>query len=181
MGDIRPGRSIRTPGYATESLDAWRLFVYRDVGNIPVVSVSYFLDCIVPNYSSKEAEALKELIKTGTITKKGIWYGFMTEPKDSNHKEVDVFRNLCSIFDCIIGKSPDAALQPVCTYTGAITPWSQRGNNSKPDGFLELRKHSTVLDHDDHASGWEDIVRAWGFKKEDTEADRLDVHSLFFA
>ncbi len=177
MGDIRSGRSILTPGYATESLNAWRLFVRRGVGYIPVVSVSYFLDCIVPNYSSKEAEALKELIKTGTITKKGIWYGFMTEPKDSNHKEVDVFRNLCSIFDCIIGKSPDAALQPVCT--GATTPWSQRGNNSKPDGFLELRKRSPVLDHDNHA--WGDIVQAWAFKKEDTEADRLDVHSLFFA
>ncbi len=173
MRDIRAGRSIHT---LAGSLDAWRLFVHQDLGYVPVVSVSYFLDCVVPSYSLNEAEALKkELIKTGAITEKGIWYGFTTEPKDSNH-EVAVFRNLHSIFDRIIEKSPDATLQPVCT--GAITPWSQCRNNSKPDGFLELHKRSPILDHDNHT--WGDIVQAWEFKKEDTEADQLDVCSLFF-
>ncbi len=35
-----------------------------------------------------------------------------------------------------------------------------------------------LLDRGNHA--WEDIVQAWEFRKHDAEAERSDVHDLFF-
>jgi hypothetical protein len=181
-------------------LDDARATIVEDLGEIPVVSVNFFIQHALPPVENSVIQAIKtSLVRSKDITNRGRWSCFPKDPKDSSKTETDAFRGLSTVYSKVVhAASPIMKVQPRLdfTYKPNEAPVSERTNDTRPDGALELKVKKSlsvgVLDSSgggsvrrsvrlgslfetlkDPKSHWEDIVLPCEFKLH--EKDYLDV------
>jgi hypothetical protein len=189
-----PSTSVETPSrsrryasnqYLTGVLDEARSIVVEDFGDVPTLSVDSFIEGILPPVGEADLTKVKALlVKSKHINKKNQWNVFNRDPKQSGRSEAHAFKGLPTIFNNVVKaassilKNSRARLHFV--YKPNDAPASERNNDTRPDGQLELTMKKSLgklVSHQlrsiDEKSRWEDIVVPFELKLD--EKDYLDV------
>ncbi|KAJ3710136.1 hypothetical protein DFJ43DRAFT_1142763 [Lentinula guzmanii] len=148
------------------------------VGGLPKfigeISVDDYFKHVLPplpiHLENKVEEVCNILNQNGTYNPTTLrWKQFPQDPKDQSPDEPKVFLPLADIFKAIVqaAQQLDPQLEPnfELVVDGYVAPISERGNDSRPDGFFkitdkalsEMRKKCEVLMKKE---GWEDVPRA---------------------
>ncbi|KAJ3780441.1 hypothetical protein GGU10DRAFT_321726 [Lentinula aff. detonsa] len=146
------------------------------VGGLPKfigeISVDDYFKHVLPplpiHLENKVGEVCKILNQNGTYNPTTLrWKQFPQDPKDQSLDEPKVFLPLADIFKAIVqaAQQLDPQLEPnfKLVVDGYVAPISERGNDSRPDGFFkitdkalsEMRKKCEVLMKKE---GWEDDI-----------------------
>lgn len=182
-------RVTNGPQFRTGDLESRRTAVVEDLGEIPVVSLNYFLEnaeleCIT---SIEVKQILDDLKAKKLYTTK--WTGFPDEPSKVSADETDVFAPLEAIFKavCEVPRGTRKATVRM-GYVPNSSPMSERANATRPDAHLELEQGDVALaalaalEADESKTknkSWANIVLACQFKKHATLAKVEDVRNAF--
>ena len=168
--------------YLSGQLDLARLAVMEDLRAIPVVSLKFLFDHVLPPLpSTLELHKLHASLRSENVVQENGWLGFETPPTESQKREDLIFEPLISVFDAMLELvKRDKTLSPVLKmrHTPNSAPFSKRANGSRPDGFLELLERKSV-DTEIGKSNWEDIPVSMEFKKSDSYGEKCDVSPMF--
>ncbi|KAJ3745087.1 hypothetical protein DFH05DRAFT_1492214 [Lentinula detonsa] len=147
------------------------------VGGLPKfigeISVDDYFKHVLPplpiHLENKVGEVCSILNQNGTYNPTTLrWKQFPQDPKDQSPEETKVFLPLADIFKAIVqaAQQLDPNLEPNFTLVvnGYITPMSERGGDSRPDGFFsitdkalsEMRKKCESLMKKE---GWKDVPK----------------------
>jgi len=155
-----------------------RSVVVEDLGDVPLVSVDFFIDSVLPPVDSTVLENIKAaLIAKKRINKKNGWSAFPKSPKATATSETRAFSKFPIMIKHIVeAASPLMNSEPALQFVYNLneTPVSERNNYSRPDSQLELKTKKSlgapsssrrlrsrdVLDK----THWEDIVLPCEFK-----------------
>jgi hypothetical protein len=167
-----------TPG-PTGNLDSGRAAVMEDLHSVPIVSLAFFLEKVLPSPASFDLEKVKKQLNTDGLTTGIGWKGFRTRPKSSKAEESTAFRALQDVYDGVVKStlnSHDGYAQVLqMKYNPNRAPLSKRVDMSRPDSFLELLMRLSVAVNEKDNFNWEDIPVSMEFKKGDGEKERFDV------
>ena len=160
--------------------------VFQELGrHIPRGSLDYFLSIMPPLRSEFDIEWITEyLIQSGDLVKWGdtlVW----NELKEISvaRENVNYNKTLVNIFRAVLDAAEKTSLvepSPVPILSlitgGNSVPWSARGSNLKPDGYLVLRetresKLEKVL--------WYNIAACLEFKKDSGSIQRFEACCCF--
>ena len=179
-------RTSESSEYRSRHVKKQRKVVFQELGRrIPRGSLDYFLSIIPPLRPEFDIERITEyLVQSGDLVQWGdalVWNEF---------KEISVAREnviynkpLVNIFRAILEAAEKTSLvepSPVPTLSlitdGNSVPWSARGSNLRPDGYLVLRetkenKLEKVL--------WYNIAACLEFKKDSGSVQRFEVCRCF--
>ncbi|KAF9233645.1 hypothetical protein BU15DRAFT_66398 [Melanogaster broomeanus] len=173
-------KQVSGPLFYTGDLTHGRTAVLQDLQHIPVVSLEYFKDAILPPLLPKinVASIRKSLVKSSVLTEDGRWKKFSVEPRHDSRTEPVVFEGLKSIFDGIVSEVSNV-LQRSSTLRlvekPSATPLSHRNNSSRPDAYLLLKKKKSIsINPTGQRHSWDDIPVSFEFKKSPSEDDRVN-------
>lgn len=154
-------------------LEAARTAVVADLGDIPQVSVEFFIKSALPSVEPIDIHRVRKRLRQ---TKAGVIHRFPKAPKDAEGAEPVVFAPMKDLFDDIVTCLTSGSKQPRLKYmhSPGSTPGSERANSTRPDSHLELLipkscKGSTS------ASAWADIPLVLEQKKLKNASTILDV------
>jgi hypothetical protein len=97
-------------------LDNARAIVIEDLGEIPLVSVEFFIEHALPHVEMSAIHAINTSLQTNCITKRGRWSGFSKDPQNSGKKETGAFRGLPAIFKNIVDAASPILKKDSCLY-----------------------------------------------------------------
>jgi hypothetical protein len=171
--------------YLTGVLDEARSIVVEDLGDIPLFPVDSFIERVLPPAKEPLLEEVKALlVQRKHINNQKRWDAFSKTPKQSGKSETNAFKTLPTVFKNIVtAVSRDSKARPHFVYNPNDAPASERNNDTRPDGQLELTAKKSLgnrvgrLRSEDTKSRWEDIVVPFEFKLD--EKDFLDVSLLY--
>lgn len=172
--------------YQTDELDDARLAVLQDLGEtVPQITLKDFMEHVAPRQPDFDLEGTLKTLRKGpkpTLSpQSGRWAAFEKEvPANQTDHEDAVFKPLVTIgkkvVKAIIANSPSKNESTAeLTHNPTFTPFSERTNATKPDGYFLLRERS----HPD-GSAWADIALLCEYKKHSSDADIYDVSRSYF-
>ncbi|KAH7917384.1 hypothetical protein BV22DRAFT_1135454 [Leucogyrophana mollusca] len=168
--------------YRTGDLILGKTAVLKDLGSIPIVSLDYFQEAVLPPLPLQiTTSSIKtSLIDQNKLTREGKWAAFQNDPKDDSRREEHAFGPLASAFNSVIEEALKLVNSPSTlkfVQNPSTAPKSQRTNTSRPDAYLlminkkSFEQHADVLNPRD---SWDDIVVSFEYKKNDGKDDRID-------
>jgi len=176
--------------YQSDRLEDARLAVLQDLGSyIPMIPFQTFLNYLAPPQPDFDLYATMQLLKSGSKpvrTSSKRWPKFAKAPKDSQGSEDEVFSPMPEIFtkvvDAIVANSGGNLKEDKRTVDFLQNPSraptsAERLNESRPDGYLVMKKRNKVISKDgkDEDVFWADIALACEYKRKGGTDDVDDV------
>jgi len=176
--------------YQSGQLEDARLAVLEDLGSyVPEIPFQTFLDYLAPPLPDFDHDVTMESLKSGSepaLSSSNRWSKFPKDPKDSQGSEDRVFSPMPEIFTKVVvaiaansggklneqGRTVDFLQNPSRAPTSA-----ERLNESRPDGYLVMKKRNKVISKDgkDEDVFWADIALACEYKRKGGTDDVDDV------
>ena len=157
--------------FKTASILPTREIIAVDTEQVPVVSLEYFQQTLLPKPLAAAVSVL-ESRPNGLFTKNNQLHGFAQDPAASGKTEGGIACLLKNVFDQLVKlvKEQDKkALQTVQFIYEPNQPTTGTTNPSRPDGYLRRIYGEETLAQEQHS--WEDIVSADEYKLHGTETD----------
>jgi hypothetical protein len=172
-------------------LNKGKTAVLHDLQVIPVVSIKYFKDAILPNLPNINIADIRDsLIKSSLWTKDEGWVCFHSEsseafdpeqntrPKPSKdpRPEEAIFEGVNQIFDDVITAASQLSSTLELNSKPSKSPSSHRLDTSCPDAYLLLKQRKSIpKDLTDDQDSWDDIAISFEFKKCAGSADHISI------
>jgi hypothetical protein len=157
--------------YRASTLEDARL---NDLGDsVPEVPLSFFLEQVAPVPLIDSAKVKEKLEGTDAFTKAGRWRGYSKDPSELSGGEAVVFKPFQQAIQRVIDAchSISASFNYV-NNPNVATPYSERSNTGRPDGYFVRPKTQHDRSPRDH---WDDIFGPAEYKKGFSRADVVDV------
>lgn len=186
---------VSSPEFRSGDSTKRKTVVFKDLQYIPVVSIKYFKDAILPKTPiTNIANVRDSLIKSSLWTEDKGWARFYSEPgedsepreyplpepsNDSRLEEV-VFEGVGRVFDDVVKAAKQVSPQLLPTLElisePSKSPSSHRLNTARPDAYLLMKQRKSIpKDPTDDQDSWDDIAVSFEFKKHTGSADRISV------
>ena len=174
----------------TQTVSAVPQAVVKDLTEIPMVTVDFFLQSALPEIDQDEFGEIMDLMRkesVGGIRDDGKLMGLSETPSASGKTESGALHPLKPVFDAIVRCAakihPDGRHRATLDlkYKPDATPTSSKDNSSRPDFYLSLIDGDEALKLTGAQEPWEDISVAGEVKKlidNETEHDVLRMKFL---
>jgi hypothetical protein len=176
--------------YDSGFLDEARSTVVEDFGEVPLVTLDFFMKTVLPPVDSSVLRDIKAaLVAKKHIKKDHRWSAMPKNPSQTGKRETEAFQTFPTLIKHIDkAASPFMNSEPTLefVYKPNGAPVSERNNESRPDGQLELKTKRSLGERSSsrrtrsksllEKSRWEDIVLPCEFKLH--EKDYADVRSF---
>ena len=149
-----------------------RKAVVDDLDHVLEVDASALFNAVLPPVSSDLISECRTALKSsGAITSRGSWRNMTRLKKEKGMLE--------PIQDIFVAIQKHVSSTPVLAFSveGDVTPFSERENTSRPDGFLQ-RVVSTRPDDTHPQTPWDDIVLPMEIKVKLNDDSEYDVSGL---
>ncbi len=162
--------------FRTASISLAREIIAADTEQVPVVSLEYFQQRLLPTPPAVALRVLESRPKE-LFTKNNRLHGFAQGPAVSGKTEGGAFRPLSAAFYQLVKlvKEQDKEARQTVrfVYEPNRQPTTGTTNSSKPDGYLQRISGEQTLAQEQHP--WEDIVSADEYKLRDADETKADV------
>ena len=189
-------RHVSSPEFRSGDLTTGKTAVLKDLECIPVVTIKFFNDAILPKPANiKIADIRDSLIKSSLWTKDGGWAHSHSEASEDSEPKQDLRpeprkdprleeEGVNRIFDDVINAA-EVSSQSSSTLElrsrPSKAPSSRRLNTARPDAYLLIKQRKSIVKHPtDDQDSWDDIAVTFEFKKYAGSADRINVSSCTF-
>ena len=156
---------------------------------VPMIPFQTFLDHLAPPQPDFDLDATMTSLRSGSelaLTSSTRWSKFADAPNDSQDSEDEVYSQMPDIFTNVMlaivtssgGKLADHKRTVDFLQNPSQAPTSgDRGNKSRPDGYLVLRDRHKMMSKDGKEENilWGDIALSCEHKRNDTWFDINDV------
>ena len=162
--------------FKTASISPTREIIATDTEQVPVVSLEYFQQTLLPQPLAVALSVL-ESRPNGLFTENNQLHGFAQDPAASGKTEGGIACLLKNVFDQLVKlvkEQDEEARQTVqFIYEPNQQPTTGTTNPSRPDGYLQRIYGEETLGQEQHS--WEDIVSTDEYKLHGMDKTMTDV------